>query len=323
MYLNIKDTTTAFDEEKSDDWNLEEGYKNNPNLSLNDSLYIDTNNNTQLIEILSDKKCLSLDEENEENDISLFILKQPCCISEKSENLILDAKNPSIKEGDKMFNKKSFKKILSSTENSADKKDKIEKIKLFDCNLNPNPSSNLNPNRKYFRVDDAKKHYKIAISQFATEQINKLIINSNLPKRFKKKIHLPHFKLFTSNVKELDNLEFLSFDLKTIFTYGKTENNLQGSNDLIISKIIKDNKFPEQSKEIKDFLSLKYEDIIKLFYNSKKFLEFKENEMTKFFSAGIEKEKKIALLEDEGLVKLFKMTKKKRKRELFSLKLMI
>ena len=139
----------------------------------------------------------------------------------------------------------------------------------------------------------------------------------------KKKIHLPHFKLFTSNIKELDNLEFLSFDIKKVFTYGKTENNLQGSNDLIISKILNDNKFPEKSKEIKDFLDLKYEDIIKLFYKSEKFEEFKENEMTKFFSEGIKKEKKISLLEDEGLITLFKITNKKRKKELFSSHLMI
>ena len=313
MYLTIKDTTTAsFDEEKSNDWFLD-GYKNNQN-------FIETNN-IQLFDIFSEKKCLLLDEKEEENDISLYILKQPCN-SEKSESLIFDAENNSMKEGDKIFGKRE-QKILNATENNSNKKDKIEKIKLFDCNLNPNPSSNLSPNRKYFRVDDAKKHYKVAISQFATEQINKLIKNSNLPKSFKKKIHLPHFKLFTSNIKELDNFEFLSFDLKSVFTYGKTENNLQGSNDLIISKILKYNKFPEKSKEIKDFLSLKYEDIIKLFYKSEKFKEFKENEITKFFSAGIEREKKISLLENEGLIKLFKMTKKKRKRDIFSSKLII
>jgi hypothetical protein len=45
---------------------------------------------------------------------------------------------------------------------------------------------------------------------------------------------------------------------------------------------------------------------------------FKNNELTKFFNDGIEKEKNISLLEEDGLVKLFQMTKKKRKRELFS-----
>ena len=302
MHFTINDTTLT-DDEKSDDWLLENGYKNNQNFS-----FIHTNNTIQISDIFSEKKCLSLDEENEENDLSFFIMKQPF-ISQKSESLVYN----------KMVGKKETQ--TSDKNASSDKKEKIVKMKIFNCNLNPNPNPNLS-NRKYFRVDDAKKHYKVAISQFATEQINKLIKNSDLPKRFKKKIHLPHFKLFTSNIKELDNLEFLSFDIKKVFTYGKTENNLQGSNDLIISKILNDNKFPEKSKEIKDFLYLKYEDIIKLFYKSEKFEEFKENEMTKFFSEGIKKEKKISLLEDEGLITLFKMTNKKRKSELFISKIM-
>jgi hypothetical protein len=61
-----------------------------------------------------------------------------------------------------------------------------------------------------------------------------------------------------------------------------------------------------------------YEDIIKLFYKSEKFEEFKKDELTQFFNEGIKKEKNISLLEDDGLVRLFKMTKKKRKRNLFS-----
>ena len=81
---------------------------------------------------------------------------------------------------------------------------------------------------------------------------------------------------------------------------------------------MKCDKFPEKTKKIKDFLFLKYEDIIKQFYKSEKFDEFKKNELTQFFNEGIIKEKKISLLEENGLVKLFEMTKKKRKRELFS-----
>ena len=45
-------------------------------------------------------------------------------------------------------------------------------------------------------------------------------------KDIKKKIHLPNFKYFTSNVKEIDNYKFLSYDLKTVFTHGKTDENL-------------------------------------------------------------------------------------------------
>lgn len=170
---------------------------------------------------------------------------------------------------------------------------------------------------KYFRVDSAKKHFKVAVSQFATEQLNLLIKNSKLPKKLKKKIHLPHFKLFTSNSKEFDNFQFLSFDLKQVLTYGKTDENLQGNNYERISEILEYKKNPEKKKEIIDFLSLKYEKIIELFYRSANFQKFKENEITKFFNDGIKKEKNISLLEEDGLIKLFKMTNKKRKREIF------
>lgn len=177
-------------------------------------------------------------------------------------------------------------------------------------------SKNNNKN-KYFRVDSAKIHFKVAVSQFFTEQINFLIKKSKLPKKLKKKIHLPHFKKFTSNPKEFDNFQFLSFDLKQILTFGKTDENLQGNNYKKILEISEYKKHPEKKKEIIDFLSLKYEEIIKLFYKSKKFQKFKENEMTKFFADGIKKEKNISLLEDDGLIKLFKMTNKKRKRKIF------
>lgn len=177
-------------------------------------------------------------------------------------------------------------------------------------------SKNNNKN-KYFRVDSAKIHFKVAVSQFFTEQINFLIKKSKLPKKLKKKIHLPHFKKFTSNPKEFDNFQFLSFDLKQILTFGKTDENLQGNNYKKILEILEYKKHPEKKKEIIDFLSLKYEEIIKLFYKSKKFQKFKENEMTKFFADGIKKEKNISLLEDDGLIKLFKMTNKKRKRKIF------
>lgn len=90
----------------------------------------------------------------------------------------------------------------------------------------------------------------------------------------------------------------------------------------MISKILNYTKYPEKIKKIKDFLSLKYEDLIKLFYNSKKFEQFKDHELTKFFNDGIIKEKHISLLKQNGLLDLFKMTQKKRKKDFFCSKVM-
>ena len=231
-----------------------------------------------------------------QNDISLFNFP------EETDNFLLQnlpsTDNPSL-----TFIKKT-EEINTENKNDSDSyKNKFEII----------PKGNI---MKYFRVDSAKKHFKVAVSQFATEQLNLLIKKSKLPKKLKKKIHLPHFKLFTSNPKEFDNFQFLSYDLKQILTLGKTDENLQGNNDTKISEIMEYKNY-EKKKEIIEFLSLKYEDIIKLFYKSEKFQKFKENEITKFFNEGIKKEKNISLLEDFGLIKLFKLTNKKRKREIF------
>ena len=269
-----------------------------------------------LLEVENQEKNLEEDYEN-----ILYINKQSNLKKEIEKNLIDNKSSSKEKESN------DFHEVQNTLEK--------EKLKLFNCdqvhifnitydpisNFETRPSSNSNINlnnskpRKYFRVDDAKKHFKVAISQFATQKLNSLIKKSILPNKYKKKIHLPHYKLFTSNPKELDNYKFLSFNLKNVFTYGKNNSNLQKSNEENISKILKYyDKYPQKTQEIKEFLDLKYIDLIKLFYGSELFQEFRETELTKFFNDGIKEQKNICLLEDYGLIKLFQMTKKKRKR---------
>ena len=137
-------------------------------------------------------------EEEDYND--LFFIKRP------------DFPNRITKNENKKTIPTKDKIISKTNENILAKKFKLEnvKIKLFDCSKNSNQNSDgiSNPKlyltkihsdsksnknsskfqrpRKYFRVDDAKKHFKVAISQFATEEINSLIKNSDLSNRFKK-----------------------------------------------------------------------------------------------------------------------------------------
>ena len=303
-FLKLKDLDSSLDE--FDNENIE-------NLPIDEELNILKNNLIELFEdFLSQKNYLPQDEEK----ANLFncLSNEEKNKSDKNEKIFInDTKNTSdIKE----------KKIIINIKNTSDK-DENNGNKKMD-GLSPNLKANLDLHpRKFFRVDDAKKHFKVAISKYATQVINNLIQNSDLPKGLKKKIHLPNFKAFTSNVREFDNYQFLSFDLKTVFTHGKTDENLQGCNDKIISKILNYKKHPEKLQKMKNFLSLKYKDIIKQFYKSENFKEFKENDLTKFFDDGIKKEKNISLLEEDGLVKLFEMTNKKRKRDLFSINLMI
>ena len=309
------DNLTSFDELNK--FLFEEEYENNSKSSLID--YSDNIiNNSQF----SDFECniFSLNEDEELKSFnSLFPIKKPD-LSEKNENILFDINNISNKE------KEKHEKNIKNKENSSDKKqiNNIKKIKIFNCNTNPcsNINSSNSPTSGYFRVDNAKSLYKVAISQFATKEINRLIKKSDLPKRLKKKIHLPNSKQFTSNVKELDNLEFLTYKMKEVFTLGKTDDNCQGSNERRISKILK-YEDPKKTKKISKFLSSTYEDIIEQFYKSKKFKAFKKKDNIKSITERFKKVKNISLFEENGLIKLFKMTQKKRKRELFCSKLMI
>ena len=258
---------------------------------------------------------------DKEDPFQLKIENVPDNSSEDMKPKNTDRKNISEEE--------ESKKAIDSTE-SSDKKEKTEIKKLVfstkklsgneetHANSSIDEDQNKSGSRKYFRVEDAKKHIKKAISQFATQELNSLIQNSELGVKFKKIIHLPNYKLFTSNSKELDNLDFLSFKVKKVFTYGKEEGNRQDKNEENLSRILEYKKHPEQTKKIKEFLDLTYEDIIKLFYKSSNFEKFKNSKLTQFFDDGIKSQKKISLLEDDGLLKLFEMTKKKRKRNFAS-----
>lgn len=178
------------------------------------------------------------------------------------------------------------------------------KLQIFENFFNP---------RKYFRVEDAKKHFKKAVNDYALSELNRLIKISHLPKRLKRKIHTPSYKGFTSNVKEKDNYDFLNYEFKDILSIGKSNNKLQNFNSSIIAQILKNKNVPY---DIVQFLHLTYENIIKRFYDSNHFETFKKKKLTQYFCQGIQEEKNISLLEKNGLIKLFKsyeFTKKKRK----------
>lgn len=252
------------------------------------------------------------DEDEESKNYKILPLKEKPDLSKKNENIILDINYISNKEKEKSENN------INKIENSSDKKEtnNIKKHKIFKCSSNPcsNINTSNSPSKRNFRVDNTKRLYKVAISKFATEKINNLIEESKLPKRLKKKIHVPNSILFTSNVKELDNKEFLDYDLKKVFTLGKNDYKYQCINEKNISKILK-YKTPEKTEKIKKFLTSTYENIIKDFYGSQKFEEFITKDKIKFFTERFEKEKNISLFEKNGLIKLFRMTQKKRKRE--------
>jgi hypothetical protein len=242
-----------------------------------------------------------------------FTFPNPLQNDEFTNNFIL----PKPLDEDKV--KENEINHMNSTQPSSDKKgnNKIKlcssKIKFKNCKIDS--SQNL---PSYYRLDMAKKHFKVQISQFATVKLNNLIEKSNLPNELKQSVHLPNSKEFTSKVTESFNYKCLSLSLREIFIIGKEK--LQNQNNEYFNKIfeyfekIGADNHPESLKEIKEFLEMNYEQLIMKFYDSSEFNTFKEDNRSKFFNDGIRVEKGFSILENYGLIRLFKMIGRKRKR---------
>ena len=149
-----------------------------------------------------------------------------------------------------------------------------------------------------------------------------LIKGSDLPEALKIPIHKPNSLSFTANVKAKDNYGFLSEAIKDIFSIGKETEDLQKQNFDAFTKIfnyfnkIGNDRLPESLQKLKDFLEMSYEDLIRMFYDSDDFITFKEDYMTKYHDEGTKDQEGFSLLEDYGLIKVFKTLKKKRRRTL-------
>ena len=172
----------------------------------------------------------------------------------------------------------------------------------------------------YWRFDATKKFWKSKISQFCEERINKLIKGSDLPEALKIPIHKPNSLSFTANIKAKDNYGFLSEAIKDIFSIGKETEDLQKQNYDTFTKIfnyfikIGNDRLSESLQKLKNFLEMSYEDLIRMFYDSDDFITFKEDYMTKYHDEGTKDQEGFSLLEDYGLIKVFKTLKKKRRR---------
>lgn len=246
---------------------------------------------------------------SDENNYCLNILKskvngdiQILCEFNNGNN-----KNISTKENS---NENEETKNVKVSKNSKNKEEiKIEKSPKFKTKKN---------SISYWRFDAAKKFWKTKISNNSTDYINKVIKSSDMPEEYKKKIHKPNSKLFTANVKESDNCEFLEKDLRTIFTIGKESNPNQQNNENNISKIyeyfekVGYNNLSDEMLGIKKYFEMKYEDLIKQFYKSDELINFKKEEKTIFFDKGTKDQEGFAISEDLGLIRIFR---RKRKRD--------
>jgi hypothetical protein len=240
---------------------------------------------------------------------------------EKKHEIKCDNINPNQNDEDKYSKEvksqefQEKKALLCSTASNSDKKgkNKIEKKIIFTM-------EKAYP--EFWRLDSCIKHWKTRIGQYGKELGNELM--EDLPEEFKTKIHKPNSLSFTANDKEEDNYNFLSYNLEKVYTTGKErkDGKYQKQNYKTITNIYNycdkfenDHHLPENFKKVYDFFKkTSYEDLIKKFYDSEKFINFKKDYMTKYYDEGFMQQEGFSLLKDYGLIRQLKTLKKKRKR---------
>ena len=126
---------------------------------------------------------------------------------------------------------------------------------------------------------------------------------------------------FTSIPNVVENSKFLGYNLRTIYTIGSETGYLQKQNKENIDGIfhylekIGYENISENLRKIKNFFEMNYKELIIQFYNSNEFNEFKVDNKTIDYDKKTIEQEGFSLLTDHGLIRLFQMTSKKRKRD--------
>ena len=161
---------------------------------------------------------------------------------------------------------------------------------------------------KYPRIDDCKIFWRAKVNKWYIATINNAISDSDLPKALKKIIHSPSYKKFTQVVTCQANFDDLQKSMSTILCIGKETNKNQRQNHDNIQSILTHYKAnPSRSVEkIIMLFKMTYEEVIERFYESKEFIELKSDDGAMFYDEELQRQKGISILEEKGLIKLFK-----------------
>ena len=160
----------------------------------------------------------------------------------------------------------------------------------------------------YWRFDAAIKWFKTNSVQYILGELKRLIKGSDILEECKsKKLYLPNSDLFSAVASMPVNYRFLSLTVKEILGLGKEKHSKQRESYQTLSAIqeaIKNSPISEANDRLREFLEKTYEELIKDFYLSEEFEEFKKSEIAQFHDEGVIKQEKISLLEENGFIRL-------------------
>jgi len=158
------------------------------------------------------------------------------------------------------------------------------------------------------RIDAFKKFLRAKVNKWYIPTINNAIKESDLPKDLKKKIYRPCNMEFTQKVTCQTNFDDLQKSMKTILCIGKETKKYQRKNyDNIQSILTRFQKKPSKSVEkIIMLFQMTYEEAIEMFYESKEFMELKNDDTAMKYDEMLKSQKGISIFEEKGLVRVFK-----------------
>jgi hypothetical protein len=157
------------------------------------------------------------------------------------------------------------------------------------------------------RIEAFKKFLRAKVNKWYIPTINNAIKESDLPKNLKKKIYRPPNE-WTEKVTRQTNFDDLQKSMKTILCIGKETKKYQRKNyDNIQSILTRFQKKPSKSVEkIIMLFQMTYEEAIEMFYESKEFMELKNDDTAMKYDEMLKSQKGISIFEEKGLVRVFK-----------------
>lgn len=172
-----------------------------------------------------------------------------------------------------------------------------------------------------YKLSNYKIRWRTAVIQFYMSQINKLIEESDLPKKFK--FNTPNYENITEKASIKKTTAELKKKMKDILKLKKIksrknpEQEQEGNNSKNIKELEaiyennKNSSIPIKNlEEIIELLNNTYEEIIKKFYDSKNIEDFKKDEDIKFYDEQyMDNGNKKSLFEKYELIKLLKEKK--------------
>ena len=271
---------------------------------------------------LYNKSCNIFTKINKNQELNPY-LEDPLYLNKNTEKSFISKKRKNtennINEYDNTNKNNSNSLCTKNLKNKA--KDTYDNTQINNESYKSNGILEKTKTFKYqYRLDYYKKAFKVCCFKHLTKLLNFLLSKCNFPKEFKnKKIFKPNNESFTSNAKEEDNYKFLNMSLKDIYSYIKNDKqpngiSLQKSNKTLIDMILnyielKGNNYSKDYENLKKYLNMTMEEYITIYYDTEEFKKFCADEKIQFYEKEFIKEKKFAMLEKYGFLRLIKMYK--------------